>query len=73
MKPPEEIISIEKKPEIQKPLFSAGKVIKAAVDICLRLPFKQRVVRVVKKIVKKIVKTILPASSVQVIKKAVKR
>lgn len=33
MKPPEEIISIEKKPEIQKPLFSAGKVIKAAVDI----------------------------------------
>lgn len=33
MKPPEEIISIEKKPEIQKPLFSAGMVIKAAVDI----------------------------------------
>ena len=33
MKPPEEIISIEKKPEIQKPLFSAGRVIKAAVDI----------------------------------------
>lgn len=33
MKPPEEIISIEKKPELQKPLFSAGKVIKAAVDI----------------------------------------
>lgn len=33
MKPPKEIISIEKKPEIQKPLFSAGKVIKAAVDI----------------------------------------
>ena len=33
MKPPEEIISIEKKPEIQKPPFSAGKVIKAAVDI----------------------------------------
>lgn len=33
MKPPEEIISIEKKPESTKPLFSAGKVIKAAVDI----------------------------------------
>lgn len=33
MKPTEEIISIEKKPELQKPLFSAGKVIKAAVDI----------------------------------------
>ena len=33
MKPPEEIISIEKKPELQKPLFSAEKVIKAAVDI----------------------------------------
>lgn len=54
-------------------LIENGKSIKAAVDICLRLPFKQRVVRVVKKIVKKIVKTILPASSVQVIKKAVKR
>ena len=33
MKPPEEIISIEKKPESTKPLFSAGRVIKAAVDI----------------------------------------
>lgn len=54
-------------------LIENGKSIKAAVDICLRLPFKQRVVRVVKKIVKKIVKTILPASSVQAIKKAVKR
>ena len=54
-------------------LIENGKSIKAAVDICLRLPFKQRVVRVVKKIVKKIVNTILPASSVQVIKKAVKR
>lgn len=54
-------------------LIENGKSIKAAVDICLRLPFKQRVVCVVKKIVKKIVKTILPASSVQVIKKAVKR
>lgn len=54
-------------------LIENGKSIKAAVDICLRLPYKQRVVRVVKKIVKKIVKTILPASSVQVIKKAVKR
>lgn len=54
-------------------LIENGKSIKAAVDICLRLPFKQRVVRVVKRIVKKIVKTILPASSVQAIKKAVKR
>ena len=54
-------------------LIENGKSIKAAVDICLRLPFKQRVVRVVKRIVKKVVKTILPASSVQVIKKAVKR
>lgn len=54
-------------------LIENGKSIKAAVDICLRLPFKQRVVRVVKRIVKKIVKTILPASSVQTIKKAVKR
>lgn len=45
-------------------LIENGKSIKAAVDICLRLPFKQRVVRVVKRIVKKIVKTILPASSV---------
>lgn len=54
-------------------LIENGKSIKVAVDICLRLPFKQRVVRVVKRIVKKIVKTILPASSVQAIKKAVKR
>lgn len=54
-------------------LIENGKSIKAAVDICLRLPFKQRVVRVVKRIVKKVVKKILPASSVQVIKKAVKR
>ena len=54
-------------------LIENGKSIKAAVEICLRLPFKQRVVRVVKRIVKKVVKTILPASSVQAIKKAVKR
>lgn len=54
-------------------LIENGKSIKAAVDICLRLPFKQRVIRVVKRIVKKIVKKILPASSVQAIKKAVKR
>lgn len=54
-------------------LIENGKSIKAAVEICLRLPFKQRVVRIVKRIVKKVVKKILPASSVQVIKKAVKR
>lgn len=54
-------------------LIENGKSIKAAVEICLRLPFKQRVVRVVKRIVKKVVKTILPAASVQAIKKAVKR
>lgn len=54
-------------------LIENGKSIKAAVDICLRLPFKQRVIRVVKRIVKKIVKKILLASSVQAIKKAVKR
>lgn len=54
-------------------LIENGKSIKAAVDICLRLPFKQRVVRLVKRIVKNVVKTILPASSVQAIKKAVKK
>ena len=54
-------------------LIENGKSIKAAVEICLRLPFKQRVVRVVKRIVKKVVKTILPVASVQAIKKAVKR
>lgn len=54
-------------------LIEKGKSIKAAVDICLRLPFKQRVVRLVKRIVKNVVKTILPASSVQAIKKAVKK
>lgn len=54
-------------------LIENGKSIKAAVEICLRLPFKQRVVRIVKRIVKKVVKKILPASSVQAIKKAVKR
>lgn len=54
-------------------LIENGKSIKAAVDICLRLPFKQRVVRLVNRIVKNVVKTILPASSVQAIKKAVKK
>lgn len=54
-------------------LIENGKSIKAAVDICLRLPFKQRMVRLVKRIVKNVVKTILPASSVQAIKKAVKK
>lgn len=54
-------------------LIENGKSIKAAVEICLRLPFKQRVVRIVKGLVKKVVKKILPASSVQATKKAVKR
>lgn len=54
-------------------LIENGKSIKVAVEICLRLPFKQRVVRIVKGLVKKVVKKILPASSVQAIKKAVKR
>lgn len=54
-------------------LIENGKSIKAAVEICLRLPFKQRVVRIVKWLVKKVVKKILPASSVQAIMKAVKK
>ena len=54
-------------------LIENGKSIKAAVDICLRLPFKQRVVRLIKRIIKKAVKTVLPDSAVQVIKKTVKR
>lgn len=54
-------------------LIENGKSIKAAVEICLRLPFKQRVVRIVKGLVKKVVKKILPASSVQAIMKAVKK
>ena len=52
-------------------LIENGKSIKAAVDICLRLPFKHRVVRMAKRIVKKIIKSVLPDSAVQAIKKAV--
>lgn len=54
-------------------LIENGKSIETAVGICLHIPIKQRVVRIVKRIVKKVVKTILPASAVQAIKNAVKR
>lgn len=52
-------------------LIENGKIVKSAVEICLRLPFKHRVVRMVKRIVKKIIKSVLPDSAVQAIKKAV--
>ena len=50
-------------------LIENGKSIKAAVEICLRLPFKQRVVRMTKRMVKESVKCLLPNSIVEVIKK----
>lgn len=53
-------------------LIENGKSIEAAVGICLRLPFKQRVVRVAKSMVKKVIKKVLPISAVQAIKKAAK-
>lgn len=52
-------------------LIENGKIVKSAVEICLRLPFKHRVVRMAKRIVKKIIKSVLPDSAVQAIKKAV--
>lgn len=52
-------------------LIENGKIVKSAVEICLRLPFKHRVVRMAKRIVKKITKSVLPDSAVQAIKKAV--
>ena len=50
-------------------LIENGKSVKAAVEVCLRLPFKQRMVRMVKRMIKKSLKCVLPDSAVEAIKK----